>query len=252
MHVVLNHRFCLFCLPMKAQRELGLPRVGDDRRNRACCSRADASRGQAEIRPIQNVEEFRTELQTDFLVQAEILVRAEIPCEKARSDQDVASGIAKRVLGRVDETGDIEPFVNALVSAGRLPSQTRLGRVNVPVLAVGFASDTEKGAPDCAVTMLVTCHPPRTTSARRFGIQKSAPMPERRLIDQAQGEPLPVIEVREAIVRPNIARVLNVDARFAGGELPPAPSSRLLLQVYAARNDRPALKRCSAENCNPS
>lgn len=38
------------------------------------------------------------------------------------------------------------------LSAGRLPLQIRLGRVKVPVLAVGVARNTENGAPDCAVT----------------------------------------------------------------------------------------------------
>src|SRR5271166_1055277 len=52
----------------------------------------------------------------------------------------------------------------------RLPSHKRFGRVNVPVLAVGFASDTENGAPDCAVTMLVACHPPRNASAKRLAL----------------------------------------------------------------------------------
>src|SRR5208337_3511684 len=102
-------------LPVQTKCKLDLPRTSQHCRNGTRRRRADAPGRQAEIRTVQNVEEFRTKLQTDFLAQAKILIRTQIPSEKARADQDVASSVAKRVQRRVHETACVKPLVDGLL-----------------------------------------------------------------------------------------------------------------------------------------
>ena len=102
------------------------------------------------------------------------------------------------------------------LSAGRLPLQMRLGRVKVPVLAVGVARNTENGAPDCAVTMLVICHPPATASASGpAAMHELASVAKRKLSYRAKSETMAVVEAGEAVVCSHIARILDIDARVA-------------------------------------
>src|ERR1700733_8477121 len=81
-------------LKQKLQCKLNLTR-GSRRLNLAESRRADIVVGNAEVHPVQDIEEFPPKLQSRGLCQPEVLRHREVPLRKAGSLNDIAAGIAE-------------------------------------------------------------------------------------------------------------------------------------------------------------
>jgi len=90
--------------------ERGLAGAGDDARRQV----ADRRPRVVELRGVENVESFGSELQSHsfILTEVEALEYREIELLGARSVELVSSGVAEVVLARRDEGAGIEPAVD--------------------------------------------------------------------------------------------------------------------------------------------
>ena len=99
---------------MEPRGKLDLAGIGDLAGYGAGARRSDGMVWQAEIGMVESVEGLNAELHSESFGNGEILVQAEIPGFQAGPDQNVATCVSESVLGRVDKTSNIEPFMDAL------------------------------------------------------------------------------------------------------------------------------------------
>src|SRR6266481_5907070 len=108
-------------LPVQLQRELNLPGspLKQQRRARGCddsCGRVADLRGRiVELRCVECVERFRTELKMRRLCEIELLEYRQIELFGSRPKEYIPARVAECIVSGRDEVGGVEPSLDTLI-----------------------------------------------------------------------------------------------------------------------------------------
>src|SRR5438309_2098935 len=98
-------------LKLEAQCALQLAWIAHRARDDTGLYIADICIGQAELRVVEDVEGFRTELDLPPFANREVFEERHIPVPASGTNQDVSASVAVCIGGRITECSGVEPAI---------------------------------------------------------------------------------------------------------------------------------------------